>query len=886
MVSTETLSELLSDWTLAVTEADITKVQELLKVEPEILWTPIPHPQDDHLKTRLVQLGYLGTQFQPLCAVHISILYYNQHKDFKFTSYLIKESTLHDLDTRFWGQCNNTTLHLACFVGNQSIVNLLLERGIATQTINDLGYLPQDINPQFIQLKRVIPNYNNPDRFKLLKEIAENTDEKQIMGSLDRKASELQYFRKGRVRETQKKVLSEEEQIVEEQKKRQIEVAQLVKRSAVKNNPLYQKLEKVSTIKRTLPKPMKIIPNMPEKDQNSNENDNNTKEEINFGDESSSISEEEKEDEQQFYETIDKEENKSVEHTLEDSINSSKENDLDSLLSTSDEDDDDNDDEATEQIAITATRMIAPIYKPTILSQETIIEPRHSSLHSFSTLATDDNDINKLSDDSGVDVEEEEQRTPDLLIQTQNEERPLTPVESKESLQTEKEKIIRVQMKNEEMPKEPSMQPKSEPKKEDFRQSKDEDRQEEMLHQTKDEMMIKDEQQSTRDMKRRSGSQKASWSMSMSSWAAILDREFNLSELNMEMMNKEKEKANENAVNSLTVSSSTSDISMFDSSSYLDISKLEVSDSDLPKLEISESDLSRLQISDPSLPRISSSNSLNFTLEEKVPQIDKDIIPRLESSKSIRRKPLSAINVTEPKAKSTDHITTQQQQQQQQEQQHHQHIHHPHPTIEPALTPSIPYDSGYGKLYLHVNGIQDILLPLPKDRAFVRCVVSDGRFEYMSRYEVLNQSIHFDYECVIDAHPDMIITLSLHVRPDFIMKSRKPFSRLFSSRKKKECLSGYVNKEDGAIGQARFALAHMIPACNEVQYEAGFSCFNAWYSKSFKERHRQKKKDQDVLKVVGNFNVEMLYLSHALHQSFPRTLCEYNRHQPSTAHGY
>lgn len=93
MVSTETLSELLSDWTLAVTEADITKVQELLKVEPEILWTPIPHPQDDHLKTRLVQLGYLGTQFQPLCAVHISILYYNQHKDFKFTSYLIKVIT-------------------------------------------------------------------------------------------------------------------------------------------------------------------------------------------------------------------------------------------------------------------------------------------------------------------------------------------------------------------------------------------------------------------------------------------------------------------------------------------------------------------------------------------------------------------------------------------------------------------------------------------------------------------------------------------------------------------------------------------------------------------------------------------------------------------------
>ncbi|CEG83900.1 hypothetical protein RMATCC62417_17765 [Rhizopus microsporus] len=258
MSSSSKISQLLSDWITAIENTDIIKAKSLLSMEPELLWTPIRHDQDvAHLEHTLSELGYLGSQFQPLAAVQFSLLYFYKHRDIRFISFLIKQSTLYDLDTRSWGQCNNTTLHLACFLGHQSIVDILLEKGVSTQTPNDLGYLPQDVNPQ-IQLKKLVrPNYSTPNQFKLLKQKALLADDTSAMSSLDRKASEQQYFKKGRVKETQMKVLSEEEQIVADQKKRQLEVAQLAKKSAVKNNPLYQKLEKVSTIKR---RPVNQVP--------------------------------------------------------------------------------------------------------------------------------------------------------------------------------------------------------------------------------------------------------------------------------------------------------------------------------------------------------------------------------------------------------------------------------------------------------------------------------------------------------------------------------------------------------------------------------------------------------------------------------------------------
>ncbi|ORY98352.1 hypothetical protein BCR42DRAFT_399118 [Absidia repens] len=133
---------------------------------------------------------------------------------------------------------------------------------------------------------------------------------------------------------------------------------------------------------------------------------------------------------------------------------------------------------------------------------------------------------------------------------------------------------------------------------------------------------------------------------------------------------------------------------------------------------------------------------------------------------------------------------------------------------------------GRGKLYIRVHGVHDILLPLPRDRAHVRCVIGDGRYEYMSRYEALGQDMAFGYECIIDSHPDMIVTLSLHVRPDYMLK--KPLTRLFStSRKRKGSLSAYVSSEDGAVGQTRFAVGDMLSACHRRSYSASFHCFNA-----------------------------------------------------------
>lgn len=171
--------------------------------------------------------------------------------------------------------------------------------------------------------------------------------------------------------------------------------------------------------------------------------------------------------------------------------------------------------------------------------------------------------------------------------------------------------------------------------------------------------------------------------------------------------------------------------------------------------------------------------------------------------------------------------------------------------------------SSFGKMYIGVSGAHNMLLPLPKEITYVRCVISDGEYEYMSRYEVLGHQILMDYECVIDTRPGMIITVSLHVRPDYHVKPRTGWSRWFTSiRKQKEHLSGYVHPEDGAIGQTRFAVDHMVPGCYKKTYEAHFDCFNSWYARTTRERARREQfgDDEDFLKIVGKLNVEMLYL--------------------------
>lgn len=186
-----------------------------------------------------------------------------------------------------------------------------------------------------------------------------------------------------------------------------------------------------------------------------------------------------------------------------------------------------------------------------------------------------------------------------------------------------------------------------------------------------------------------------------------------------------------------------------------------------------------------------------------------------------------------------------------------------HATEEGKISMSSLEASQFGKMYIGVSGAHHMLLPLPKEITYVRCVISDGEYEYMSRYEILGHQILMDYECVIDTKPGMIITVSLHVRPDYHVKPRTGWSRWFTSiRKQKEHLSGYVHPDDGAIGQTRFAVDHMVPGCYKKTYEAHFDCFNSWYARTTRERARREQfgDEEDFLKIVGKLNVEMLYL--------------------------
>ncbi|GAN04383.1 hypothetical protein MAM1_0062d03843 [Mucor ambiguus] len=1021
MVLNTQLSALLVDWTTALVNNDIAQVQKYLIKEPELLWTPIPQALDnlDHLEQRLVESNKLGSTFQPVSAIHFTCLYMNQEDRFRLLAYLIEQSSLHDLDTRFWGECNNSTLHLACFLESTQIARLLMDKGVSATPSNDLGYVPSDIassdtilqylkqqkQQQLSRNRSVRPNYSTPDRFKLLRELAEETtntageDQKKLEISLDRQKSDGRFFRKGRVKETQQKVLTEEEAELEKQRlKRQIEVAQLVKKSAVKNNPLFMKLEKkaytlpnppnksaasvavdsssttTTTAAATLPttttdimedeedllehpiegiseskrnsrvisslkvnsyvsssvfvqadedaiepKSPPAIVTMADSHQANDEQDDNklcttstlyvneTQTQI-FSTEPDELLDDEQSslpvDQPKMASVLNQETSTSTPTHTADTEEESTDND--------DYDDDESDvegyfDPATNSNSnvVNSSYSLSKINYSPAAADKKIVYPDIRTYYEHNKAIRNAPQQNQPrerdeetedSDEDDQDDEEEEEEEEEIVsvqfatrlatpiyksVKILNEDRLISPtlnkVDETHSLLPPEKQAMDVTEQTQPSASnkgaeidapyvEPSKSsPPVRPQRSDLRRNSS----------TASNMsgnaiaaLKQLEKQDSKEMKRMSGSQKAAWTMSMSSWAAILDREFNLEELDQEKKLKEIQRLHQASNKTQDEASPTTD--------YLGSDKVEISDQDVdlmlrqgslpnsrPSLEKTLAAGSMLSLSlnftdfeTPVIPKVAVQKSISTNTS--APQIGE--IPRLNASKSVRRKPIAS-SLSEPNI---------QQPQQQRLKQY---------SITLNKTPF--KKTGHGKLYLHVNGIQDILLPLPKDRAYVRCVVSDGRFEYMSRYEILSQNINFDYECVIDTHPDMIITISLHVRPDYVMKSRTPFSRLFSKKKKKECLSGYVNKEDGAIGQARFALAHMLPVCQQNSYLAGFHCFNAWYSRSFKERHRQKKKkrdpDQDVLKVVGNFDVEMLYLpvdDYNQKQPFPRNLRE------------
>lgn len=182
----------------------------------------------------------------------------------------------------------------------------------------------------------------------------------------------------------------------------------------------------------------------------------------------------------------------------------------------------------------------------------------------------------------------------------------------------------------------------------------------------------------------------------------------------------------------------------------------------------------------------------------------------------------------------------------------------PSEVTAPNSNDSLPEESGKGKLYIGIRGAHNMLLPIPNELTYARCVISDGKYEYISRYEILGREILLDYEAVLDTLPGTIITVSLQVRPDYHVMPRTGISKFFTSaRKQKEQLSGYVYAADGSISQTRFSVDAMMPKCYKKTYQSNFDCFNSWYTRTSQERARDP---EEMLKIVGKLTVEMLYL--------------------------
>jgi hypothetical protein len=73
---TEPVDEtLILDWTTAIEALDFHSVQELLDLQPNLLWTPLSpssHLETDfkHFVDRLQEFKLLGTSIRPLYALH------------------------------------------------------------------------------------------------------------------------------------------------------------------------------------------------------------------------------------------------------------------------------------------------------------------------------------------------------------------------------------------------------------------------------------------------------------------------------------------------------------------------------------------------------------------------------------------------------------------------------------------------------------------------------------------------------------------------------------------------------------------------------------------------------------------------------------------------
>ncbi|KAG0171901.1 hypothetical protein DFQ28_003810 [Apophysomyces sp. BC1034] len=834
---------LLVEWSKAVEQVDLELVQRLFEANPELLWAPIVNSAgqtDDHahLQSQLERFQLLGLTFDDLNALQYTLLDYHespedtlspvQREKLRLLSFFVEEARVEDLDNQRWGDCSNTTLHLSSFLGQRQITEKLLVKGAKLNIPNDLGYLPCDV-AQNEDVARTVADkqvevHDKPaqksTRFKQLREMSKPN-------SIERKTTmqrEVHYFRAGHVEETKQKVLNEEEaELMKQRARRQKEVALLAKRSAVKNNPFVKRAESKHIIA-----PKKRI--LSENTQN------------------------------QTLQQTGSRRNSKVISALKDKS----------------------------YVSASVFRQTEPLdmLKPDVLLPNDQSTPDLSSLGQLQNelIITEGDDLQKkeqsaentkglLDADERTDVpgvegnlmedatsnlsENSSQDTTDSLDIIEN--NAVKTTEQHLSIKTENDQPFNVNQQ--------TLSPVEPPERR---------------------ASIKVDDMDTR---RLSGSQKAHWSIAMNSWAAVLDREFQLQELGNPQTVEQKSVDDNNGHEADVGHSSDNE------RSHLELPKGDESESRSYTI-ITGEEPKRLQnttirrsMTHDDVGRYMTESLTSSTFSSPSPSVthslDNLALPIISATKdkehsespiqrgaafgSISVRPTSSYSHRLPQSDdsseadgASDDLELEQKKKSQPRISKSNTVRSLVDEVPVGLSTSALYDQKpqYTKLYIRVNGVNDILLPLPKERTYVRCVVSDGRFEYMSRYELLGQQVVFDYECIVDTHPDMIITVSLHVRPDCHVKAKAPIARLFTStRKRKETLSGYVSHEDGAIGQTRFALAHMLHACYQKPYAASFHCFNAWYARSLKERHRQQRKlgpDQDILKVIGNLDLEML----------------------------
>ncbi|KAI9302491.1 hypothetical protein BJ944DRAFT_242311 [Cunninghamella echinulata] len=436
-------------------------------------------------------------------------------------------------------------------------------------------------------------------------------------------------------------------------------------------------------------------------------------------------------------------------------------------------------------------------------------------------------------------------------------------------------------------------------------------------------LLNKENNENCLDQRRISGSQKSNWTKEMETWSSFVDKKINIKE------------TQPNVIRSSSVRENTNQ-----QSNYFESNKYQYDDNDIKEISSYHSEYNQQQnkeennsssLNNESFGNISSTTTIKyirrFPTYDQIPYTnsaskdshksnDTNDIKKENNNNNNSNQPINKFNnisvtstlpnISLNQAKphyplvrsvsafeSTSSLTS---------------FMNSSPFFSSNKNPSNPsspsqqqHQTGIGKLYVRVNGINDVLLPIPaKDKVYVQCVINDGKYEYISGYELLAQQMVFGYECIIDCQPDMIITISLHIRADYLLK--KPLTKLLTTvqrRKRKGSLSAFISNEDGSVGQTRFAVKDMLQSCYRRSVASQFHCFNAWYIPSsflnssstasspypnlpFASSFIHKKKstnscsssmtrtdsnninndddDDSVLKVIGNFDVELLYL--------------------------